>query len=326
MTLIRISTHPFVNQRRVSTLSTPLWNSRGVSKVQISTYDFLQSNLICISFRTVRATLNMQKAWLFRGSVALPHVAYMGVLLTGLTLGFPILSLAGPTYQGDSWNIALEDNDRSSINQAIEWSQTCPTKECEKVLRFRLEAGNIGGSPTDNQVRSNASFWERAELRSGYLSNDRNFNISFRIRFLKGFVNDRETFFQIHNHDSRCGGWPPPSFMLKWSSDGKLTAASLRLDSDNLLKTRQFTPEVKNFYGQWININLRVRRFDQKRNVWELRSPQLGTYRGKYFLPPCRNPFLKFGIYRPGYRGVPNETSESELADVLLSYPKEEQP
>lgn len=229
-------------------------------------------------------------------------------------------SLAGPRYKAASWNISLEDGDRSSLNNAIRWVTSCDEGQCAEALRFELAPGNIGGSPTDHIARHGASFWERAELKSEILKDDRNFDVTFRVKFIEGFQGDRETFFQIHNHNNQC--WPLPSLMLKWSTGGYLTTSTLKADQSSM-RNRHFPIKISDLYNQWLDIKFTVRRLDSNRNMWTLFSPQLGRIEGRYFLPECRRVFLKFGIYRPGYKNITNIISKSELADIKLSYPFE---
>ena len=70
-----------------------------------------------------------------------------------------------------------------------------------KFLRFRLFNGQIGTSSMDYYPRNRAPYWERAELSSkkSLISYFKSYEIEFRVRFLKGFTNYRETFFQYHN-------------------------------------------------------------------------------------------------------------------------------
>ena len=120
------------------------------------------------------------------------------------------------TYQDKDWNVMFYANCDLPRYSSIQWV----TEGSERFLRFTLKDGHIGGCRNDNRHRSRAPYWERAEIKQAHtLEQDRDYSLTFRVRFLKGYDNEREGFLQIHQYVSGCR--VGPRVMLKFD-DGKL--------------------------------------------------------------------------------------------------------
>ena len=109
----------------------------------------------------------------------------------------------------------------------------------------------------DYYPRNRAPYWERAELSSkkSLISYFKSYEIEFRVRFLKGFTNYRETFFQYHNGAKGCASSKRPPIMLKFQDNILYMFYALNKDSANHLT---FYPEidVTKIYNKWVKFKL----------------------------------------------------------------------
>ena len=86
----------------------------------------------------------------------------------------------------------------------------------EKYIQFTLKDKDKGGCSTDTNSRHGYPYWERAEYAQvNTLSKKKNHEINFKVKILKGFLGQRETFFQIHNYNKNLLT-VYPSIMLKF--------------------------------------------------------------------------------------------------------------
>tara|TARA_Y100001970_G_scaffold250182_1_gene321618 strand:+ start:1200 stop:2102 length:903 start_codon:yes stop_codon:yes gene_type:complete len=86
----------------------------------------------------------------------------------------------------------------------------------EKYNQFTLKDKDKGGCSTDAKSRHGYPYWERVEYAQvNTLSKKKNHEINFKVKILKGFLGQRETFFQIHNYNKNLLA-VYPSIMLKF--------------------------------------------------------------------------------------------------------------
>jgi len=183
------------------------------------------------------------------------------------------------TYEDRDWNVMFYENCHLPEYSSTEWVH----EEGERFLRFTLKDGQVGGCGSDNRRRHRAPYWERAEIKqTTTLEKDHNYSLTYRVRFVKGFDNDREDFLQVHQSVSGCRGGP--LVMLKFSN-GHLQGATTPLFVEEIL-------------GKWMDVRFdfnAARSYDlyvDGRKIIDnktVRQPR-----------PCGEPHLKIGIYRPG--------------------------
>lgn len=183
------------------------------------------------------------------------------------------------TYQDRDWNVAFYENCQLPEYSSTQWVEEAG----ERFLRFTLKNGQVGGCGSDNRVRHGAPYWERAELKqTTTLERNRDYRLTYRVRFVKGFDQDGEDFLQIHQSVDGCR--VGPRVMLKFSG-GVLLGADVPVFIDDLI-------------GKWVDV-----RFDF--NADDTYSLYLDGKKviGNQLIvqiSPCGEPHLKIGIYRPG--------------------------
>lgn len=151
-----------------------------------------------------------------------PVVMMLAVLLAGVHVAFADWTpgrsfdyFDKTSYKDRDWNVEFYENCQMPDYHSAQWVE----EEGERFLRFTLKNGQVGGCSTDNRRRHRAPCWERAELKQTHtLEKDRDYSLTFRVRFLKGFSYDREDFLQIHQSVDGCRGGP--RVMLKKVIDG----------------------------------------------------------------------------------------------------------
>ena len=184
------------------------------------------------------------------------------------------------SYKDRDWNVEFYENCQMPDYHSAQWVE----EDGERFLRFTLKNGQVGGCSTDNRRRHRAPYWERAELKQTHtLEKDRDYSLTFRVRFLKGFSYDREDFLQIHQSVDGCR--VGPRVMLKFES-GQLRDA---------WEDPVFMDDIR---GKWINA-----RFDfnaDKSYDLYLDGKKVIDGVGVRQALPCGEPHLKIGIYRPG--------------------------
>ena len=93
------------------------------------------------------------------------------------------------------------------------------TIEGEKYIQFTLKDKQKGCSKTDRKPRHGSPYWERVEYAQvNTLSKKKNNEINFKVKILKGFLGQRETFFQIHNYNENFMS-VYPSLMFKFHTE-----------------------------------------------------------------------------------------------------------
>ena len=142
----------------------------------------------------------------------------------------------------------------------------------------------MGGCRSDRRRRHRAPYWERAEIKQTHtLEMDRAYSLTYRVRFLKGFDNEREDFLQVHQSVKGCRGGP--SIMVKFSGG--------RLERSWLSPVR-----IADIRGKWINVRLDFKAAESYAVYFDgepvidmepVKNPR-----------SCGEPHLKMGIYRPG--------------------------
>ncbi len=182
-------------------------------------------------------------------------------------------------YKDRDWNVMFYENCDLPEYSSTRWIR----ENGERFLRFTLKNGQVGGCGSDNRRRSRAPYWERAEIKqTTTLEKDRDYSLTYRVRFVKGFDSDREDFLQLHQSVSGCRGGP--LVMVKFSS-GYLLGA-----------TRPFL--VEEVLGKWVNV-----RFDFNPSTsYDLYLDEKKVVDNKkiHRKRACGEPHLKIGIYRPG--------------------------
>ena len=185
-----------------------------------------------------------------------------------------------PSYRDRDWNVEFYENCDMPDYYAAQWIEEAG----ERFLRFTLKDGQVGGCGTDNRARSRAPWWERAEVKQvNGLERDRNYSLTFRVRFVKGFDNDRESFLQLHQSVKGC-------------RVGPLVIASF---SYGVLAYSWPPVAVEDYGGQWVDV-----RFDfNPSSHFDLYFNGVKVIDGQGTRRPARAaslPHLKIGIYRPG--------------------------
>ncbi|MCY4488135.1 MAG: heparin lyase I family protein [Deltaproteobacteria bacterium] len=182
-------------------------------------------------------------------------------------------------YTDRDWNVTFYENCDLPEYASTQWLR----EKGERFLRFTLKNGQVGGCRSDNRFRSRALYWERAEIKqTTTLEKDHDYSLTYRVRFVKGFDNDREDFLQLHQSVSGCRGGP--LVMVKFSS-GYLLGATKRF----------FVEEV---LGKWVSVRF---DFNPARSYdLYLDGKKVVDNKTIHRQRACGEPHLKIGIYRPG--------------------------
>ena len=191
----------------------------------------------------------------------------------------------------NDWNLRFYDNCGFRDNLRI-------MKEKDNTFyRFTLKNKDIGGCYSDRQARHGAPYWERAELKStiGFTYPDKFYELTFDVRFVKGFTGDRETFWQFHAGSKTCK--TSPILMLKFSSD------QLVLNVSNYGNIR-----ASEIMGKWNKVKVLFDTSDFSKYSVFFNGYPVET-KMPFGISTCAIPYFKFGIYRPGVKKGKNETS-----------------
>ena len=183
------------------------------------------------------------------------------------------------TYRDRDWNVMFYENCELPEYSSTEWIR----EDGERFLRFTLKNGQAGGCGSDNRRRNRAPYWERAEIKqTTTLEKDHDYSLTYRVRFLRGFDNDREDFLQVHQSVRGCRVGPP--VMLKFSN-GYLLGATTPLSVEEIL-------------GKWVNVRFdfnAARPYDLYVGGRKIVDDKIVRNKNS-----CGEPHLKIGIYRPG--------------------------
>lgn len=245
----------------------------------------------------------------------------MGNLLLTGALCLVLMAIANASgaqnksYSDTDWNTQFFDNCGLPSRTSIERVKM----DGDRKLRFTLHPGDIGRCSTDKNARHSASYWERAELaqkeRRGV---GRRYKITSEVIFQSGFTGEREAFFQIHGWAEDCQHAYPP-VMMKFTN-GKMRVETLRGVSNtssgrhrNALKKNI---KISSLYGRPISLEL---DFDTTtlpgRLSVSLNGHQIVSDTSVQYAS-CAEPYVKFGIYRPGGKG--SETSVVIFDDLRI--------
>jgi len=183
-------------------------------------------------------------------------------------------------YFDDDWNETFYASDRLPSLKSIQWIE----EKNNKFLRFTLKDKDKGGAYTDQKHRNGAPYHERAEIKQRIsLNKSKIYEINFSIRFIKGFNEYGENFFQLHQSTSQCRA--PPLVMLE-SSGGIINGLWDFKISENK--------------GKWINFNIILDLINQRYSI-KIDNKLFKELNGfRKLLAKCSTPYVKIGIYRPG--------------------------
>jgi len=132
------------------------------------------------------------------------------------------------TYNDRDWNVMFYENCALPEYSSTQWVE----EGGERFLRFTLKNGQVGGCRSDNRARARAPWWERAEVKqTNGLEPDRDYSLTFRIRFVNGFDNDREGFIQLHQSVEGCR--TGALIIVRFSNGFLLGSMSLALIKDS---------------------------------------------------------------------------------------------
>jgi hypothetical protein len=171
-----------------------------------------------------------------------------------------------------------------------------------KFLRFQLKNMQKGGCNSDRKRRHGAPYWERAELKqSAYLHKGSVYEIKFKVRFVEGFNGNRENFFQIHQYNKNCPRGP--LIMFKFS-EGTIYGL--------------WTLKISEVLGKWMDFNIILDLINGSYTVKIDDKKFLENAGLRYNFKGCGRPHIKFGIYRPGNKYTPIETSVIDFDDMKV--------
>ena len=156
--------------------------------------------------------------------------------------------------------------------------------------------------------RNRAPYWERAEVTAGSANNDfyfsktKPYHVEFRVRFVKGFVSDKETFLQIHNYIKSCKSSKTPPVMVKFT-EGKLVVGFAEKHNKHRKMSLMEETNIQDIYGKWIKFKIKISPSKTQKGYFNLvffkNDVELG-YQNMIWTAKCGKPHIKFGIYRPG--------------------------
>ena len=205
------------------------------------------------------------------------------------------------------WNVSFYSNCQLPKN-----SISTIEENGNKFLRFQLKNMQKGGCSSDRKRRHSAPYWERTELKQSiFLDTNSIYEIKFKIRFLEGFKGSRETFFQIHQSVKGCR--TGPTTMLKFNYK------KLRLDAKrNYIHHAKYfnNTDIKDLINKWSEFKI---IYDGKNKIINVFLNNNLIFKNITFVPlPCGRPHIKFGIYRPGNKYTPIETSVVDFDDMKV--------
>lgn len=203
------------------------------------------------------------------------------------------------SYKDRDWNVEFYENCDMPEYHSAQWIE----EDGERFLRFTLKNGQVGGCTGDNRARHSAPWWERAEVKqTSGLDRDRNYSLTFCVRFVEGFNNDREGFIQLHQSVKGCR-----------------TGALVIVRFSNGVLLGSFPPVgIEDYFGRWVDV-----RFDfNPSSHFDLYLDGNAVIEGQGTRRPARAqclPHLKIGIYRPGNDQAPgNSLSVMDIDKIML--------
>lgn len=218
-------------------------------------------------------------------------------------------------YEDEDWTSAFRSNcelpGNNNIhdlpeNDSVFWTETSG----DRKLNFRLRPGDIGGCSSDNRSRHGAPFWERAELLGPKpLQDSKVHEISFQTTFLKGFIGNRESFFQIHGWTQECRSAPWLMMKFSWrtmdvqilsgAEDANHKTGTPR-ERGNLVSVLDAGPRIDDLKGTPQRFTIKLDRAGQTTQVEVEMNGETLVDSAVIDHLDCAVPRVKFGIYRPG--------------------------
>ena len=225
------------------------------------------------------------------------------VFLAGCKTSSDMISSSGyfdtggsTTYQDKDWNVEFYDNCGLPESSSVKWV----TEGKETFLRFTLKNNQVGGCSSDGFSRHSAPFWERAEIKqTAALQPQKDYVLTFKIRFVKGYSFNREDFFQLHQGVSGCR--VGPIMMLKFSESFFKTNHSMETITKSV--------DVDDLRGRWVDVRL---EFNPSKSYDLYLDGKKLIDDGFVRFSECGQPHLKIGIYRPG-----DEKTESNRISIV---------
>jgi len=277
-----------------------------------------------------------------------------------VTLMFFVLAFCKSSwaFKDDDWTHTFYERCGSKGGFAngseVNWLKEGDTK----FLRFTLAGGQKGNCSRDKKRRKNLErypHWERSEITSGpdsrnkfLLRSGSHYKINLRVRFVEGFLSDKESILQLYSEcpwKGRCS----PLMMLK--SFGHIKPGSLRTvvlkekiwkeekksgnwNSKSILNDYResqegFLDNNKTYFsptthkGKWIKIIFIVSITPKKailRSRVEANSRIYTVPEQTIDIPPgYPDPYIVLGLYRPGSDEIPNPTSTIDFDYIKIS-------
>ena len=186
--------------------------------------------------------------------------------------------------------------------------------------RFTLEKGDRGGcrSDTDNNERANL-FMERKEVRGRKLKSDATYEVQFKVRFVEGFVGEGETFFQVHGYNGVTCRLPLLMFKFgKGWSPGDRTSVSIQEKIQGETSYLDGFGPIDKIRGIWQHVKFIFETNVGTSKYWLYLGEKLLISDEEFYIPACKIPFIKFGIYRPGDPKY-GKTSIVDFDDVIVT-------
>ena len=185
--------------------------------------------------------------------------------------------------------------------------------------RFTLEKGDRGGCSSDNMVRHGASYWERKEVRGRKLKSGSTYEVQFKVRFVEGFVGEGETFFQVHGSSGVTCRLPLLMFKFgKGFSPGDRTSVSIREKIQGETSYLDSFGPIDKIRGVWQHVKFIFETNVGTSKYWLYLGDKLLISDEEFYIPACKIPFIKFGIYRPGDPKY-GKTSIVDFDDVIVT-------
>ena len=213
-------------------------------------------------------------------------------------------------YTDKDWNLDFYSNCGMPKSNSVKWIKG----KNNNFIRFQLENKNYGKCSTDKKPRHGAPYWERAELKQKtILSRNKQYQLSFNIRFVEGFLMLEETFFQMHSYSSLCNTGPP--LMLKISNE-KLIIQTRRRNSSAHFKA--YTKiKLSDLIGKWNSFRIILDLSQKPALSLNLNGKQILSNR-IFGIKKCGALHFKFGIYRPGNLLKKNLRSVVDFDKIIL--------
>ena len=185
--------------------------------------------------------------------------------------------------------------------------------------RFVLEKGDVGGCSMDPTERHGASYWERKEVRGRGLKSGSTYEVQFKVRVVVGCADDRETFFQVHGSNGETCLLPLLMFKFGkgFNPESRLMAAVTEHNVLHETTHTKFGP-IDKIRGVWHHIKFVFETNVGTSNYSLYVNDKLEVLEEEFYIPACKIPFIKFGIYRPGDPKY-GKTSIVDFDDVIVT-------